>query len=39
MRPAKARALVTNAWALQGALLYIYTTTTTSSFRNNLWQP
>ena len=23
MRPAKARALVTNAWALQGALLYI----------------
>ena len=22
MRPAKARALVTNAWALQGALLY-----------------
>ena len=24
MRPAKARALVTNAWALQGVLLYIY---------------
>ena len=24
MRPAKARALVTNAWVLQGALLYIY---------------
>ena len=38
MRPAKARALVTNAWAFAGRFV-IYTTTTSSSFRNNLWQP
>ncbi len=35
MRPAKAQALVTKAWVFAGRFV-IYTTTTTSSSRNNL---
>lgn len=36
MRPAKARALVTNAWVFEGRFVIYTTTTTSSSSRNNL---